>query len=795
MLAAAWPGLAQAQRNTAPPKAMLGDNSAGSRGQPAHIIALRDPEGDTIQPEDRRPLPFSPIQTCGANCHDVAAISRGWHFNAGLAGVPAGRNGQPWLFVDRDTATQIPLSYRDWPGTYKPSQLGLSNWGMTLRFGGRMAGGMPEDHPGAAGHARWAVSGALEVNCLTCHDASPGYDQAEYARQVAQENFRYAPTAASGLALVTGSAKEMPDFFDYLLPSSVEDSLESKIPRVDYARPRFLPNGKVAFDIAREVKVTRCYYCHTNIDVSQTGASRWKASEDVHLARGITCVQCHRNGLDHMITRGYEGGQAAAGDEFATTLSCRGCHMGDDADPNMPGRMSAPTPDHGGIPPIHFEKLSCTACHSGPWPADNTRRMKNGLSHGLGEFNVNKSAEVLPHIEYPVFAPQQDGKIGPNRMVWPAFWGRLRAGSVAPLNPDEVRKVLQKGKLPKDLAADGSWPKVDAEWVGQVLRLLDEDAAAGPAVYISGGKLHRRDSAGRLVAEEHPQAQPYLWALAHDVRPASQALGAKGCQDCHSAEAPFFKGNVAVDSPLEAERAAPWKMGRFEKNLDIPYQTRLAGLWVFRSWLKAGGVLAAALLLLLLAAHALPALRSVLAVAAGDGRARASDHMTDDGSRSSVPPRESDDEAQAASGLLRWSRIVVNAAGLACFAAIALTGFYSYFMKGAAMTGYRLMVHVAAAPGFLVAAVAVAVFWAHRNRFTGAPADTIVLLRKLFFWAAAVLLAPTVVSILLAMYPVAGPDDQRDLFLVHRWCAMSFATAASLFGLFALLAWRKRRAR
>src|ERR1035438_6275321 len=87
-LSALW--LLQAQQ----PKAKLGDNSAGSRGQPAHIIALRDPEGDTIQPGDRHPMPFSVTQTCGGDCHDVAAISRGWHFNAALPGVPAGRNGQ-----------------------------------------------------------------------------------------------------------------------------------------------------------------------------------------------------------------------------------------------------------------------------------------------------------------------------------------------------------------------------------------------------------------------------------------------------------------------------------------------------------------------------------------------------------------------------------------------------------------------------------------------------------------------------------------------------------------------------
>jgi hypothetical protein len=581
-----------------PSKPFLGDSSAGSRAQPAHVIALRDPEGDTIQPGDRHPLPFSTAQTCGANCHDVAAISRGWHFNATLAGVPAGRNGQPWFLVDRETATQIPLSYRAWPGTYQPRQLGLSSREFALHFGGRMPGGLPADES----DRRWTVSGHLDVNCLACHDASPAYDQAEYGRQVAMENFRYAPAAASGLALVTGSAKAMPDFFDYLMPAHVEDSLQPQIPTVEYSPSHFLPSGKVAFDIVREVKSGRCYYCHTNADVEQTGAARWKSNEDVHLARGIACVACHRNGLDHMMTRGNEG-QAEA------SLTCQGCHMESNA-------MGAPHPDHEGIPPIHFAKLTCTACHSGPLPEANTRQLKNGMAHGLGEYNVNPSAQALPHIYYPVFARREDGKIGPNRLVWPAFWGRLRQGSVQPIDPGQVKKALEKGKLDTAPAADGSWPGVSDAWVAQVLRRLDEDAAAGPAVYIAGGKLHRLDSAGLLRSEEHAQAQPYLWPLAHDVRPASQALGAKGCQDCHSTGAPLIFGNVAVDSPLAAERTAAWKMHRFQKGLDVAYQTRLAQSWRYRSWLKISGLAAAGLLLLLLLAYVLRAIERLSAATA-----------------------------------------------------------------------------------------------------------------------------------------------------------------------------------
>jgi hypothetical protein len=279
--------------------------------------------------------------------------------------------------------------------------------------------------------------------------------------------------------------------------------------------------------------------------------------------------------------------------------------------------MGAPHPDHEGIPPIHFRKLTCTACHSGPWPAASPRQLKNGMTHGLGEYNVNKAAQALPHLYYPVFARQADGKLAPNRLVWPAFWGRLQKGSVVPLHPEQVKKALLKGKLIAPLSPDGSWPNADEHWVEQVLHLLNEDAPSqGPAVYIAGGKLHRLDSAGKLRTEDHAQAQPYLWPIAHDVRPASQALGAKGCQDCHATDSALFFGNVAVDSPLAAERVA-WKMNRFEKNLDVDYQARLARTWRYRGMLKGIGLAAAGLLLLFLLAYAFRAIDRLSAATAG----------------------------------------------------------------------------------------------------------------------------------------------------------------------------------
>ncbi|MHC4417984.1 MAG: hypothetical protein ACYSU6_05295 [Planctomycetota bacterium] len=97
-------------------KELLGDAGDGSRAVPVHLIPLLDEEGERIAPDDELLLPFSTRKTCGL-CHDYEKIAGGWHFNAGVMNVPAGRVGQPWMLVDAGTGTQIPLSYRHWLGT------------------------------------------------------------------------------------------------------------------------------------------------------------------------------------------------------------------------------------------------------------------------------------------------------------------------------------------------------------------------------------------------------------------------------------------------------------------------------------------------------------------------------------------------------------------------------------------------------------------------------------------------------------------------------------------------------
>ena len=149
-------------------------------------------------------------------------------------------------------------------------------------------------------------------------------------------------------------------------------------------------------------------------------------------------------------------------------------------------------------------------------------------------------------------------------------------------------------------------------------------------------------------------------------------------------------------------------------------------------------------------------------------------------------------------GAIRYLRILVNVAGLITLLAVAYTGFTAVFDDNQVMTGDRLIWHVTCAPAFALAAVAVTIFWAHRNRFDGTGASHLsgsgwgVALRKFFFWCAVAAAIPTLLSILAAMFPIFGTDDQQELVRIHRYCAPLLASAGLLFAYFALVTWRER---
>jgi hypothetical protein len=614
---------------------LLGDESDGSRAHPIHRIELlaapSEQDGEpalidpNIDPESEVLLPFSTRQTCG-RCHSYDIIKQGWHFNGVDPNADAGPPGQPWIYVDARTGTQIPLSYRAWPGTFKPEQFGLTDRGFTKIFGRQMPGGGPgdqhSDNPDEI--MRQYISGKLEINCLSCHNGAPGQDQggpAGYAVQVSRGNFRWAAAASSGLALVKGSADDMDEMYDPFDPFVVEtaQSGRRKPPTITYHKNVFDHENYVFFDIVREVPSHRCYFCHSNLYTGSEKTEKWACDEDIHLKAGLTCVDCHRHGIDHKITRGYAGEQETSANELAATSSCEGCHLGKDSSPDpVAGRLGAPVPEHRGLPPVHFEKLTCTACHSGPWPGPEPYTAKTSMAHRLGTPNVNKAPEMLPHIAAPVFAKQSDGKIAPHKLVWPAFWGVLSDGKVEPIVLDTVTKVITDALSKEKFPFSGDWPDLTTDHIVKGLASLASDGSVeGRAVYVAGGKLYSLDDSGQLRQEkDHPAAKPYLWRIGHDVRPAAQALGIRYCTDCHGTDAPFFFGDVTADTPVAQDRTAK-KMVEFQ-DIDPFYAWAFAFSFVFRPWMKTIVLGSSAVLALVLLLYVLKALACVVKALAGE---------------------------------------------------------------------------------------------------------------------------------------------------------------------------------
>jgi hypothetical protein len=159
---------------------------------------------------------------------------------------------------------------------------------------------------------------------LSCHDAEAGHNQAEYANQIQRQNFRWAAAATSGFANVRGAAKDVPDNYDIYSGVPLDDP-KLTAPAISYNFSRFNAQGKVLFDVVRKIPNERCYFCHS----TKTNSARWEADEDIHLTAGMSCVDCHRNGLDHNMVRGYEDEPQAKRNPAAASLSCKGCHLPD----------------------------------------------------------------------------------------------------------------------------------------------------------------------------------------------------------------------------------------------------------------------------------------------------------------------------------------------------------------------------------------------------------------------------------------------------------------------------------
>ena len=898
-----------------------------------------------------RSMPMSTKNTCGM-CHDYGVIAGGLHFNSSTD-PDSGRPGEPWILVDKATGTQLPMSNRAWKGLRTPGAVGMTPWTFTQQFGRHMPGGdmaAPKDITDLK--ARWRVTGKAEINCLACHNNSFKQDHSEWAKQMARENFMWAGTAASGLGEVGGMGSRQPGEWDYSKGPSPDDTGFATPPSVTYDLSQFDSKNRALMNVGSP-KDKRCLSCHSTVTAGQ---DKWRSDRDVHSMAGMSCVSCHRNGISHNIVRGYEGESAKRKDPSVASLSCKGCHVGTDGKGQnaMGGRLGAPVPKHAGLPPVHLEKMTCTACHSGPMPGATPTRVRTARINRMGIFGRAQWYTEAPNISAGVLAKNDDGKIEPRKMIWPAFWARVDDDKVVPVLPDEVApmtkgvfggqqqisKILNAlagpivedrgkmiaigrldlikkykigglpvfvnaGKVYK-LNADGGLDVSEfkgaapmmigpfaRDWNGEILTLLrdldpeaeptdpteflherpktrqkiltvltgmvkaladvaetgdtavfdfgdvaykrdlvstpqQEDKEAGikedlgkmswrlvavetgsarlavprfgwmtkkddkvtirPMIsdlviqgvaataeveesfteqqvatvlgrlqtakggkfaYISSGKMFSLDDGGKLVSSDNAAAEAYSWPMAHGVRPAPQALGARGCTDCHSSDSAFLFGKVLGSGPLLTKAGAVKSMYELQ-GLDAEFHNMFGLTFVFRPIFKVVLFGAAILMAMMLAAYGVLALRGLGKFAGGDN------------------------------GLFKFLDKLAGLVVCGLTIVLVVTGFMNPLTTGATISGWLLIVHVLLGAVFAVALLGLILFRATASS-SEATTNRFGAGQKVGFWMIAFFGFALALTAALATLPVIGVCWQSAMASIHLYMGIGMIVSSLVY--------------
>jgi len=513
---------------------------AALRTHPA--IRLLDQWGKVIDPRHglRPSSPVSLTRTC-APCHPCGGFCRAYHFQTGWASRSTSPIVLDGLFVGYA---------RGMVGGWRP---GLPDYVsldarpreaaghltrqdfLTGSGGGRApcatchAGAVPfEDLP-------FPTSGAvIEPDCLVCHLV--GYDLTRRAEQLQAQAFEW--IAAAQLGRVT------PALF----------SLAGT--RVEYDRKLFQSDGRAALNL-QAMLPANCLLCHTSRDVRFRGyASADEILPDVHSRGGMACVTCHStrrvggSGIapwesDHQFARtGRNSPNALAWLSPPGRPSCRECHGS--------GEAGAPPIRHPGLPAFHLELIACEACH-----IPHRVRGEPDIFAAEPEVRwVENTSSGAPASPRPHDLAWHEGQIAPVLRFVGAWWGfRHRpSGVIIPVTSSEIGAALERAQV--NAGPVGSGPAVYTR--GHIARMLGalgageqptRPRAEWEPVYVKGRRVFAlaEGARDRLVVSPNPYWDRQVFVASHNVAPAAEALGGRGCTDCHALGASFFHRRQLVD--------------------------------------------------------------------------------------------------------------------------------------------------------------------------------------------------------------------------------------------------------
>jgi len=201
-----------------------------------------------------------------------------------------------------------------------------------------------------------------------------------------------------------------------------------------------------------------------------------------------------------------------------------------------------------------------------------------------------------------------DGKISPYKVMWPAYWARIEDGTPVPVAPKTLPDAAM-AILNTFVETEDDWKPLTAEQILDVLKVLE--SGGQKAAYIAGGQMYQLSGEGTLDISDDPAAAPYAWPLAHDVRPAEQALGVRQCKDCHTTDSPFFFGTVERDTPIKTE-AGPEFIEAIElQGINRLYMWAFNASFMFRPMMKIIAFISCGVIGLVLLAYLLKAVVTI----------------------------------------------------------------------------------------------------------------------------------------------------------------------------------------
>ena len=394
----------------------------------------------------------------------------------------------------------------------------------------------------------WKSSGVVEADCLICH--LPGYNWKARSDALNGRKFRWAATIGAGWAEADHFAVPLQKSAAFRTRDMEKGRSADPLPKsitIDYTRSTIADSKRLGEKITRKVPPENCWNCHNASDTKKRGRTI-DPSKDTHILKMGTCLTCHPGDEQHNFAKGDEALSTVRDDLDMSMKTCEDCHL-------KKAHEKASYPQKHTFPPLHYDKISCQACHI-PYKEVPGELVFDNATSG--------QTIILPTERFLQYDPQfperwlpalkvHRNKIRPFKELVSNSWRDLneKTGIVAPIPLWKIRDL--KKPVLNDDDGDGV-PELNSleEIKAFLLAIRDSTDRFGDPItrnpaLAKGGKIYKLVG-DELTSYKDEQGDSHGFNLDHNVLPANQALGAKGCQECHSVNSSFFHRKVLVDA-------------------------------------------------------------------------------------------------------------------------------------------------------------------------------------------------------------------------------------------------------